>query len=111
MERPEVLKAGNLAKLDVSDVAMICLSSVDSKTPAHIHYAARRLRSRAPHAKLLLGVWSASDDKTLTDLREAVNADYAARSFHRAATIVLEEAAKQPHLETDSLKSAHSAHA
>jgi predicted PurR-regulated permease PerM len=93
MERPEVLKAANLAKLDVSGVAMICLSSVDMKTPAHIHFAARRLKSLAPSAKLLLGVWSAADDKVLTDLKEAVNADYAARSFHRAATIVLEEAA------------------
>jgi hypothetical protein len=111
MERPEVLKAGNLAKLDLSGVAMICLSRVDLKTPAHIHYAARRVRSRAPHAKLLLGVWSTIDDKTLTGLREAVNADYAARSFHRAATIVLEEAAEQPQPRTESLKSAHSAHA
>jgi hypothetical protein len=64
MERPEALKAGNLAKLDLSDVAMICPSSVDLKTPAHIHYAARRLRSRVPHAKLLLEVWSAIDDDT-----------------------------------------------
>jgi hypothetical protein len=32
---------------------MICLSSVDMKTPAHIHYAARCLRSGAPHAKCL----------------------------------------------------------
>jgi len=92
IERPEVLKAANLAELDLSGVAMICLSSVDMKTPAHIHYAARRLKSRAPHAKQLLGVWSAIDDKPLTGLKEAVNADYAARSFHQAATIVLEEA-------------------
>jgi hypothetical protein len=111
MERPEALKAGNLAKLDLSGVAMICLSSVDLKTPAYIHYAARRLRSRAPHAKLLLGVWSAIDDETLTGLREAVNADYATRSFHGAATIVLEEAAKHPQLRTESLKSEYSARA
>jgi predicted PurR-regulated permease PerM len=111
MERPEVLKAGNLAKLDLSGVALICLSSVDLKTPAHMHYAARRLKSRAPHAKLLLGVWSAIDDKVLAALKEAVNADYAARNFHRAATIVLEEAAKHPQLRTESLKSGQSAHA
>jgi len=90
---------------------MICLSSVDLKTPAHMHYAARRLKSRAPNAKLLLGVWSAIDDKVLAALKEAVNADYAARNFHRAATIVLEEAAKHPQLRTESLKSGHSAHA
>jgi hypothetical protein len=39
----------------------------------------------------VLGVWSAID-KSLAGLKEAVNADCAARSFYRAATIVLEEA-------------------
>ena len=91
IERPEALGAANLAKLDLSGTALICLSSID-KTPAHIHYAARRLRDRAPHAKILLGVWSVDDDKALTDLKEAVNADYVARSFHQAAVIILEEA-------------------
>jgi hypothetical protein len=92
IERPEALAAANLAKLDLSGTALICLSSIDMKTPAHIHYAARRLKNRAPHAKTLLGVWSVSDQKALTDLKEAVNADYIARSFHEAASIILEEA-------------------
>jgi hypothetical protein len=39
----------------------------------------------------VLGVWSAID-KSLAGLKEAVNADCAARSFYRAVTIVLEEA-------------------
>jgi predicted PurR-regulated permease PerM len=92
MESPEALGAARLAKLDLSGVALICLSSIDMRTPAHIHYAARRLKSRAPHAKVLLGVWSAIDDKALSDLKEAVNADYVARTFHEAAAIILEEA-------------------
>ena len=62
------------------------------KNPAHVHYAARRLKNRAPHAKFLLGVWSVSDEKALNDLKEAVNADYVARTFHQAAVIILEEA-------------------
>jgi predicted PurR-regulated permease PerM len=111
IERPEALKAANLTKLDFTGVAMICLSSVDMKTPAHIHYAARRLKSRAPHAKLLLAVWSASDDKTLTSLKEAVNADYSARSFHEAALVILEEAAMRQQLRTENLRSEYSAHA
>jgi hypothetical protein len=90
---------------------MICLSSVDMKAPAHIHYAARRLKSRAPHAKLLLGVWSAIDDKILTDLKEAVNADYAAGTFHQAATIVLEEATAEQTSRAENLRSEYSAHA
>ena len=79
VERPEALAAPNLAKLDLSSTALICLSSIDMKTPAHVHYAARRLKNRAPHAKFLLGVWSVSDEKALNDLKDAVNADYVAR--------------------------------
>jgi AI-2E family transporter len=110
VESPEVLAAANLAKLDLSGAALICLSSVDMKTPAHIHYAARRLRSRAPHAKLLLGIWSSIEDKMLIDLKEAVHADYIARSFHEATAIILEEATAQPGHRARSLKSDDSAY-
>jgi hypothetical protein len=41
------------------------------KTPAHIQFAARRLKSRAPHAKLLLGLWSAENDKAAAGLPRA----------------------------------------
>jgi hypothetical protein len=92
VERLEALGAANLAKLDLSTTALICLSSIDMKTPAHIQYAARRLRSRAPEAKIVLGVWSAADGKPLIELKNAVNADYVARTFHEAATIILHEA-------------------
>jgi len=105
IERPEALKVANLAKLDFSGAPMICLSSVDMKAPAHIHYAARRIKSRAPHAKLLLGVWSAIDEKALSALKEAVRADYSARSFHEAAAIILEEATVEQHRPPGNLKS------
>jgi hypothetical protein len=62
------------------------------KTPAHIRYAARRLKNQAPEAKILLGVWSAADDKLIIDLKDAVKADYIARTFHEAAAIILREA-------------------
>ena len=92
VERAEMLTACNIANLDLSGVAMICVSSVDTKTPAHIHFAARRLKSRAPHAKLLLGLWSAKDDEAGIELKDAVGADQFARTFHQAAAIVLQEA-------------------
>lgn len=92
VERAGMLSAGNIVNLDLSDVALMCISSVDMKTPAHIHFAARRLRSRAPRAKLLLGLWSATDDKTSTDLKDAVGADCLAHTFHQAAAIILQEA-------------------
>jgi predicted PurR-regulated permease PerM len=92
VERPEMLTACNIGNLDLSGVALMCVSSVDLKTPAHIHFAARRLKSRAPRAKLLLGLWSAKDDQTGAELKDAVAADEFARTFHQAAAIILEQA-------------------
>jgi predicted PurR-regulated permease PerM len=94
-ERLQALGATNLIQLDLSATALVCLSSVDMKTPAHIRYAARRLKSRAPEAKMLLGVWSATDDKSLIELKNAVGADYVARTFHEAGAIILQEAVAQ----------------
>ena len=88
----EALKPAELAKLDLSATALICLSSIDMKTPAHIHYAARRLKDRAPKAKILLGIWSAAYENQLIALRDAISADYTARTFHEAAALILHEA-------------------
>jgi predicted PurR-regulated permease PerM len=92
VERAEMLKACNIADMDLSGVALMCVSCVDMKTPAHIHFAARRLKSRAPHAKLLLGLWSAKEDDAGIKLKEAVGADDFARTFEQAAAIILREA-------------------
>jgi len=100
VESAAALAASNPAKLDISGAALICLSSIDLKTPAHIHYAARRIKNRAPQAKVLLGVWSAADDEALIDLKEAVNADYVTRSFYGAAAIILEGAATAYRIKT-----------
>jgi predicted PurR-regulated permease PerM len=96
VERAEALSAANLAKLDLTGAAFVCLSSIDMKTPAHIRFAARRVRSAAPHVKILLGAWSASDDKALEDLCEAIHADRVASGFHAAAELILQEAGGAP---------------
>jgi predicted PurR-regulated permease PerM len=93
VEKHGALSAAQIAHLDLSGAALVCLSCLDTKTPAHIHYAARRVRSKAPHAKLIIGLWNGGDDKELESLRQAVDADYAAKSFHDAAVIILREAA------------------
>jgi len=100
VERAEMLTACNIANLDLSGVALMCVSSVDTKTPAHIHFAVRRLRSRAPHAKLLLGLWSAKDDKVAAELKDAVGANGVARTFHQAAAIILQEASTDQERQT-----------
>lgn len=86
------LAGGRRAQRNALRAALICLSCLDMKIPAHIQYAARRIKSKAPHAKLLLGLWTATDAQALASLKAAVNADYAARSFHDALVIILQEA-------------------
>jgi predicted PurR-regulated permease PerM len=92
VERRDALSATQLAKLDLSRAALICVSCLDMKIPAHIHYAVRRIKNKAPHAKVLLGVWTAADDQAIANLKSAVNADYATKSFHDALAIILQEA-------------------
>jgi predicted PurR-regulated permease PerM len=92
VERPHVLTAAHLDNLDLSGAALICLSCLNLKTPARIHYAARRIRMKAPHAKLMLGLWTAADEALLANLKDAVNADHAVASFHAAAASIMEEA-------------------
>jgi hypothetical protein len=111
VERADMLAACNVANLDMSGVALMCVSSVDLKTPAHIHFAARRLRSRAPHAKLLLGLWSAKDDKVANELKDAVGADGVARTFHEAAAMILLEATTDQQPRTKAPPRASAVHA
>jgi predicted PurR-regulated permease PerM len=92
IEKPEALSSGQLDKLDLSDAALVCLSCLDLKTPAHIQYAARRIRMKAPQAKIMLGLWNAADEAALESLKGAVKADHALMSFHDAAAVVLREA-------------------
>jgi predicted PurR-regulated permease PerM len=101
VERAQLLTAAQLEKLDLSDAALICLSCLDLKTPARIHYTARRVRMKAPNAKLMLGLWTAVDDAVVANLKEAVNADYAVANFHAAAASIVEEATGggSPHAE------------
>src|SRR5271166_4348527 len=102
IEKPEALTAAQLDKLDLSDAALVCLSCLDLKTPARIHYAARRIRMKAPHAKLMLGLWTAADDAALATLKDAVNADYAVRTFHEAAASILDEATRGGQLHAEA---------
>jgi predicted PurR-regulated permease PerM len=91
VQAPGALAAAKLTSLDYSDAALICLSYFDFKTPARIQYAARRVRSRAPKAKLMLGLWTAPD-ALLAAIQKQIGADFAVNTLHDAATIIVDEA-------------------
>jgi predicted PurR-regulated permease PerM len=91
VQAPGALAASKLSSLDYSDAALICLSYFDFKTPARVQYAARRVRSRAPKAKLMLGLWTAPD-AILAAIQKQVGADFAVNTLHDAAKIIVDEA-------------------
>ena len=88
---PSVLSAMNIENLDLSDTALICLSYFDCNTPARIQYVARRAKGKAPGAKIMLGLWTATDSVVET-VKAEVGADFAVNTLHDAATIILAEA-------------------
>jgi predicted PurR-regulated permease PerM len=91
VQAPGAFAAAKLTSLDLSTAALICLSYFDFRTTARVRYAARRAKSRAPKAKLMLGLWTAPD-ASLEAIKLEVGADFAVNTLHDAATIILAEA-------------------
>jgi hypothetical protein len=73
VEGANALSSSNISGLETRGIALVCLSTLDSSTPAHIRYTIRRVRRRFPDAKILLGCWLADADTALT--ADAVKAD------------------------------------
>ena len=82
-----------IAQLDLSAVKVIVVSCLELEgAPAHLRYLIRRLRLRAPHAVLVVGLWAQSQaassepqapnapggDRNVPSLREAIDASLAA---------------------------------
>jgi len=85
---------GRVDGLDVSGVAMVCISYLEiSGNPAHLRYLIRRLRNRAPEMPILVGLWPA-EDKALKEesVRTAIGADYYVSSLRDGVKACLEAA-------------------
>jgi len=89
--RYEEASRTGVGRLDVSGLAMVCISYLDiSGNPAHLRYLLQRLRLRVPGARLLVGLWPA-DDPVLRDpeLRRTVGADLYVNTLHQAVDACL----------------------
>ena len=67
----------SIGAFDAEGVAMVCISYLEiSGSPSGLHYLVRRLRSRIPGAKILVGLWP-TDGKDVDDerIRGVVDAD------------------------------------
>jgi predicted PurR-regulated permease PerM len=90
VEGATALSTAGILRLNAAETAMVCLSYLDTSSPAHIRYTIRRLHRRLPHAKVLLGCWATEEDTRA--LGEAVKADFAASTFRDAVKLCLEAA-------------------
>ncbi len=92
----EAASRGRINSLDVSDVAMVCISYLDiSGNPSHLRYLLERLRRQLPGKPILVGLWPAQDAVLTNEAtRRAVGADYYTKSLHEALEACLGEARK-----------------
>ena len=85
VENASILSNQNLFQLEVAGVALVCLSYLDGGSAAHMRYAVRRLRRKAPDAKILLGCWEPGNSQGhLEELRLAAKSDFAASTLGEA---------------------------
>ena len=93
VEAAQVLTTKNIFALDVSGVAMICLVCLDTTALAHIRYAVRRLRRKAPHARIVLCCFGREmTDAELEQLLDGAKVDATAPSLVEALAACLETA-------------------
>lgn len=88
---------GEIGALDVTDVAMVCVSYLEiSGNPSHLRYLLGRLRSRLPGRPILVGLWPA-DDAVLSNeaTRRTIGSNYYVSSLHDAVEACLTEARKE----------------
>jgi hypothetical protein len=74
----EAVSRERIRDLDLTGVAMVCISYLDiSGNPAHLRYLLERLKRRAPHMPVLVGLWPVGE-KVLTDaaIGREVGADF-----------------------------------
>ena len=95
----EAVARGAIASLDVTGVAMVCVSYLEATgNPSTLRYLLRRLRARTPGATILVGLWQA-DAAALEDerMRAAIGADHYVTTLRDtvAACVAAAEAARQ----------------
>ena len=90
----EAVTAENLFRLDVAEVDVVCLSYLEPGSFTNARYLVRRLRRRLPHAKIIVGFWTLSDDtaRQVHALRET-GADLVVTSLRQAVEQVIPAAA------------------
>jgi hypothetical protein len=90
VESAEAIASTSIFHLETKGVAMVCVSYVDTSSPAHMRYSIRRLRRQLPQARILLGCWMADAEA----LRDTAKPDDVAVTLKDAVRLCLETARK-----------------
>jgi predicted PurR-regulated permease PerM len=90
VEGVEAIASTSIFRLETKGVAMVCVSYLDTTSPAHMRYTIRRLRRRLPGARILLGCWMTDADTP----REIAKPDDVAGTLRDAVRLCLEAARK-----------------
>jgi hypothetical protein len=83
-----------IASLDMTGVAMICVSYLDIRgNPSHLRYLLQRLKRRAPSLPILVGLWPAGDEVLSESRSQTVfGVDYYVSSLQEAVEACVREA-------------------
>jgi predicted PurR-regulated permease PerM len=99
VEGPEALSANSIFRLEAEGVALVCLSYLNASNPAQIRYAVRRLRRKLPRARIMVGLWSGTENSERAEaIRESSKADMFASTLREATRVCIE--AVRPDLES-----------
>jgi predicted PurR-regulated permease PerM len=90
VEGADAVATSNILRLETSGLAMVCLSYLDTSSPAHMRYTIRRMRRRLPKAQVLLGCWRTGADAAT--LLETTKPDVVATSLREAVKLCIEAA-------------------
>jgi predicted PurR-regulated permease PerM len=88
------LSATNLSALDVS-MKLVCLCYLEPANLTNARFLVRRLRRRAPHAQIMIGLWAAAIDGVPDQGNEA-GADFLVRSLREAVAQISRLAQRPP---------------
>jgi predicted PurR-regulated permease PerM len=82
---PDALASDNSYRTPLKDATLVCLSLISTGSLARAHYLVRRVRRRAPRAKVLVGFWGTPPGEIAADeARIATSADLIAASLRDA---------------------------
>ena len=87
--KPHAVSRSQIGQLHCADAAVICISYIDAgDSTSHLRYLIRRLRQRAPTARLLVAIWPSDHPvRVQKERQESLGADYYVSSVRAAVDV------------------------